>query len=526
MNNRKDFIMNLTNIRFLFTPDGFIPDITDTMAIQERQEAEKWLGDFSLKRLYEFGVGPRPSNLTASASYLYLVSSTFFKCLIDLPGLELEREKAKVTLKSETLNILLEAVPFGLGSENITKQWINKIYKYFNKHYKEEIKAYNGTVEMYLTEKNQNLHVPERIFFHLVEQKNDGIYPFAFMATYASKNGSKVNHYPLKYALTEYKAERRKLIELLSCLNEAAEVSDIIADFMKNGELFHPLRLTADEAFLFLKDIPKIEACGILCRIPNWWRQKVMYPNLTIKLGNNEPSLLGFDAILSTTPSLTIDGVELTKEDIFRLLNMTEGLAMIKGKWIVVDHARLNDLLERMESSDDTISLLDALRKDISEDKQDPDNGIIISNGQWLNSLLHNLKHPEKLRKTKVPASVHATLRPYQINGFNWLSYMDTIGFGACLADDMGLGKTLQVLTYLENLRQKKSDAHVLLVAPASLLGNWQKEKEKFVPDMDLQILHGYSKPTLQKMCENPSFLNITTYGMVSRIDELANRKS
>ncbi|MBP3869471.1 MAG: DEAD/DEAH box helicase [Faecalicoccus sp.] len=178
-----------------------------------------------------------------------------------------------------------------------------------------------------------------------------------------------------------------------------------------------------------------------------------------------------------------------------------------------------------MESSDDTISLLDALRKDISEDKQDPDNGIIISNGQWLNSLLHNLKHPEKLRKTKVPASVHATLRPYQINGFNWLSYMDTIGFGACLADDMGLGKTLQVLTYLENLRQKKSDAHVLLVAPASLLGNWQKEKEKFVPDMDLQILHGYSKPTLQKMCENPSFLNITTYGMVSRIDELANRK-
>lgn len=86
----------------------------------------------------------------------------------------------------------------------------------------------------------------------------------------------------------------------------------------------------------------------------------------------------------------------------------------------------------------------------------------------------------------------------------------------------MGLGKTLQVLTYLERLRKHEKDAHILLVVPASLLGNWQKEAEKFVPEMDVSILHGGGAVTLGKKAKKePAFLNITTYGMVSRIKEL-----
>jgi non-specific serine/threonine protein kinase len=424
------------------------------------------------------------------------------------------------------MDYLLDAVPFGLGAENITPQWIRNIHKKLLKHFKEEIKAYPGTVEMYLSEKNQNLHVPERIFFHLVEQNKDPQYPFAFMATYASKGtDGKVHHYPLRYALTEYKAERRKLLELLSCLNKAAEASELIADFMKKGELFHPLRLSAQEAFTFLKDIDQIEKTGILCRIPNWWRKKVMNPSLNIRIGSAAPSLLGFDSILETSPSLNIDGMELTEDDIRDLLNMTEGLAMIKGKWIVVDHARLKDLLNRMHSSADTVTLLEAMRKEIDESRQDPDNGVVISNGQWLNSLLNNLRHPEKLKNTPVPAGIHAQLRPYQKNGYAWLNYMDTIGFGACLADDMGLGKTLQVLTYLEQLRSRKPDGCVLLVVPASLLGNWQKEQEKFAPGMPLQIIHGLPKAQMESMAEKPVFLNITTYGMTIRLEGLRKHR-
>ena len=110
---------------------------------------------------------------------------------------------------------------------------------------------------MYLTEQNQKLHVPERIFLHLVENK-DGEDPFVFMATYASLGEDHaVHHMPLKYALTEYQDDRDKLLALLSCLNRAAEVSDLIAELVESGEMFHVLRFTGKEAYQFLRDVEK-----------------------------------------------------------------------------------------------------------------------------------------------------------------------------------------------------------------------------------------------------------------------------
>lgn len=83
------------------------------------------------------------------------------------------------------------------------------------------------------------------------------------------------------------------------------------------------------------------------------------------------------------------------------------------------------------------------------------DEGVIISNGKWLTELLQKLRKPETMRKARVPATVHAELRPYQKNGFTWLHYMNELGFGACLADDMGLGKTLQVLTFWKSFGRR-----------------------------------------------------------------------
>ena len=393
--------------------------------------------------------------------------------------------------------------------------------------FRDRRRDYDGTVEMYLTEKNQKLRVPERVFFHLVENKKDPDYPFAFLATYATKGeNGKIRHVPLKYALTEYQNERSKLLTLLACLNRAAEVSELIGGFMDSGELFHPLKITSQEAYTFLKQIEDIENTGILCRIPNWWKRDAASVSMAVSLGDEKPSMLGFDALISMKPKLMVDGMELTEEDVRLLLAQTEGLAFLKGKWIEVDHARLKQLLEDMEGQTRDVTLMEALRMEMGTgadaDSKAVDVGPLVTNGKWLSSLLANLRKPEKIRKTAVPGTVQATLRPYQKNGYAWLSYMDQLGFGACLADDMGLGKTLQVLTYLEKLRKKDGNARVLLVVPASLLGNWQKEAEKFVPDMDLAVLHGGGAAALgRRVKENPVFLNITTYGMVSRIKEL-----
>lgn len=472
--------------------------------------------------LYHMGLAEKSPDLSPSAVFLYQVSDAFFKTLTSLPELEISRGETRAELGEDEAERLIRAVPFVIGAEYITEKWLKGIFGKLNEIFSREIGDYDGTVEMYLTEKNQQLHVPERIFFHLVEHKDDD-FPFAFLATYATRGeDGKVRHVPLKYALTEYKNEREKLLALLACLNRAAEVSELISGFVENGEMFHPLRLTAEEAYTFLKQVEAIEGTGILCRIPNWWKKKAAQVSMSVSMGEEKPSMLGFHTLVSMQPKLVVDGVPLTREDIEMLLAQTDGLAFLKGKWIEVDHERLKKLLEEMEEVPEDLTLMDALRLELGTGKASADVGQLVTNGAWLSSLLMNLRKPESIRKAVLPKSFRAMLRPYQSSGFTWLNYMDRLGFGACLADDMGLGKTVQVLAYLEKLRKTNKNAQALLVVPASLIGNWQKEAEKFAPSLDFQILHGKTAPKLgEEFRGSSTFLTITTYGMVTRIKEL-----
>lgn len=527
--NNQTILQNKRNtvpLQFLFTADSFYPDSRPEQLSPADQKRLEHFEQDRYGALYQMGLEEKASDFSPSSAFLYQVSDAFFKTLTSLPELEISREETKAALSEETAAQLTQAVPFVIGAEHITEKWLAAVFQKLNDIFSGEIRDYDGTVEMYLTEKNQHLHVPERIFFHLVENKEDE-FPFAFLATYATRGtDGKVRHVPLKYALTEYKNEREKLLTLLACLNRAAEVSELISGFVENGEMFHPLRLTAAEAYTFLKEIEAIESTGILCRIPNWWKKKTAMVSMSVSLGEEKPSMLGFDTLLSMRPKLMVDGVALTKKDIEMLLAQTDGLAFLKGKWIEVDHERLKKLLEEMDDVPENLTLMEALRLELGTGKASADVGQLVTNGKWLSSLLMNLRKPESIRKAIVPKSFHATLRPYQSNGFTWLNYMDKLGFGACLADDMGLGKTVQVLAYLEKLRRTNKHARVLLVVPASLIGNWQKEAEKFAPSLDLQILHGKAAAKLgEEFQESQTFLTVTTYGMASRIKELQEVK-
>lgn len=496
---------------FIFTRDGFYPDYAEGQATQD-----------SMELLYYISLMENPARLTVSGYFLYLVSAAFFKELTEIPELEMARDEVEVKLSEDRMAELLAATPYVIGAEHINKNWLNKQFSGLLQIYRREIKAYSGTVAMYLEERNQNLHVPERIFLHLVENKDDD-YPFAFLATYASRqeDGS-IRHMPLQYALTEYRSDKEKLLALLSGLNRAAEVSPVIAEFMESGEMFHPLRLTSKEAFSFLKDIEKIEQVGILCRIPNWWRKRNSMLSVQVQLGEERPALLGFDALVSLQPSLTVNGVSLTQQDIQDLLNQTEGLALLKGKWIEVNHEKLKKLLEAMEGIPENLSFREAMQLEMGNNRILPDVGAIVTNGEWLSGMLTNLKNPGRIRAVPVPKSLHASLRPYQKDGYNWLRYMNKLNFGACLADDMGLGKTLQVLTFLERMRKDTPKARVLLIVPASLIGNWQKEKDKFAPDMTMHVLYGKTSASLsEELMEEKAFLTITTYGMAAKVESL-----
>nr|WP_309028825.1 DEAD/DEAH box helicase [Streptomyces alfalfae] len=89
------------------------------------------------------------------------------------------------------------------------------------------------------------------------------------------------------------------------------------------------------------------------------------------------------------------------------------------------------------------------------------------------------------------PPGLHATLRDYQLRGLAWLDRMTSLGLGGCLADDMGLGKTV---TLIALHLHRAHPAPTLVVCPASLLGNWQREIERFAPGVPVRRFHGQGR--------------------------------
>lgn len=93
-------------------------------------------------------------------------------------------------------------------------------------------------------------------------------------------------------------------------------------------------------------------------------------------------------------PSLTVGGVPLTEEEIRNLLNQTEGLSLIKGKWVEVNHARLKKLLAEMKQYDGDITLIEALRSEVYNADDEKNNEPVVTNGRWLSGLLKSLRSP------------------------------------------------------------------------------------------------------------------------------------
>ena len=511
-----------SSYQILFTPEGFKPDFPASP--EAEAEAEKFLAT-PWESVYALGFSPPDHSEGSTFHWLHTLALSYIKTLTRQPGLEISREQTVVDLPTEESSRLMDALPFGIGTEYVTADWLQNAWEQLTAVFCREISAYDRTVALYFTEKLQDLRIPERIFFHLVESKQEEA-PFAFLATYTTRDGTgKVRHQPLSYALIEYKQSRDKLLALLSCLNRAADACPLIAEFVSSGELFHPLRLSAEEAWEILRKVPDIEAAGISCRLPDWWRRKASSVSVTVSIGEKGKSILNTNSLLTMTPALTVDGEKLTKADIKKLLAQSEGLAFVKGKWVEVDHEKLKALLTEMEKYNGDLSMIEALRMQGGMAEKAEEKEVEITSGAYLAQLLDRLRHPQKLKTPELPENVQATLRPYQATGYAWLNQMAGLGFGACLADDMGLGKTLQVITYLAERYQMDPEEKNLLIVPASLIGNWEKELHRFAPALSVCVLHGTATAKLEdELLASRAFLTITTYGMASRLTGLKEK--
>ncbi|MCA5004221.1 DEAD/DEAH box helicase [Sphingobacterium bovistauri] len=140
---------------------------------------------------------------------------------------------------------------------------------------------------------------------------------------------------------------------------------------------------------------------------------------------------------------------------------------------------------------------------------------------------LQNLTNFEEIHKATPPVNFSGSLRPYQEAGYNWFHFLQEFKFGGVLADDMGLGKTVQTLALLQKQKEElKSTDHAktsLLVLPTSLVYNWQKEADKFAPDLRI-LMHVGSNRFKDAYAFTHFDLVITTYGIVRSDEELFSK--
>jgi non-specific serine/threonine protein kinase len=134
--------------------------------------------------------------------------------------------------------------------------------------------------------------------------------------------------------------------------------------------------------------------------------------------------------------------------------------------------------------------------------------------------IIERLGRLEKINTRPLPSKLTAKLRPYQKEGYYWLSFLYEHRFGACLADDMGLGKTVQAIALLGGIKEglvrfpgrTKPSAH-LIVVPPTLLFNWEHEINKFCPGLKIHMYTGKDRETNFEGHD----IVLTTYGLVRR---------
>ncbi|MFD5054208.1 DEAD/DEAH box helicase [Streptomyces tendae] len=198
---------------------------------------------------------------------------------------------------------------------------------------------------------------------------------------------------------------------------------------------------------------------------------------------------------------LAIGGDPLTEAEMDTLAEAHRPVVRLRDRWVLVDPA----LVRRARKRDlGLLDPVDALSVALTGTAESDGETVDVVPVGALAALRDRLT--AGVRPAEPPPGLHATLRDYQLRGLAWLDLMTSLGLGGCLADDMGLGKTVTVIAL--HLKRSRTEP-TLVVCPASLLGNWQREIERFAPGVPVRRFHGADR-TLDDL--SGGFV-LTTYG-------------
>ena len=441
--------------------------------------------------------------------------------------------------EADDLAALLRNLPPMAGAEYVGVTALADLWRELDAWVRAEVESVGLGLAEFLKARAPLWHQVGRVCFHLAENRRDADHPFAFLATYAPTVAAagRVRYQPLSRALQESADERdrKAMVKLLAPVHEASKRSRLVGKLVESGDLYHALAWSPRQAHQFLLDVPILEECGILVRLPDWWKKRGR-PTVTVTIGDKRQVRLGAESMLDFKVELALGDQQLSEGEWRQLLAGDDGLVLLRGQWVELDRGKLAEALEQWRAierqSEDGVSFIDGMRllagapRDLGADAEPADRAwSFVEAGKWLGQVLAELRDPARLEAVRLGRDLRATLRPYQHAGVQWLWLTTGLGLGACLADDMGLGKTIQVLALLLLLRKRQRDAVSLLVLPASLLANWQAEIDRFAPSLRTRFLHPSqsTKEELARMAADPeralrgADVVLTTYGMLLR---------
>ncbi|WP_240653617.1 SNF2-related protein [Streptomyces sp. AcE210] len=231
------------------------------------------------------------------------------------------------------------------------------------------------------------------------------------------------------------------------------------------------------------------------------------------RLRRDTPSFLAADALLSFNWRFALGDHELSREELDRLAEAHRPVVRLRDQWVLIDP---EEARRAREHQDRKVTPIDALGAVLTGSTEVDGRRVDVHPTGWLAELRDRLSDPEGMEPVGQPAALAADLRDYQLRGLNWLARMTSLGLGACLADDMGLGKTITLIAlHLHRQTAPETAAPTLVVCPTSLMGNWQREIEKFAPGTPVRRFHG-GRRSLDELAAGEFVL--TTYGTM-RLD-------
>jgi SNF2 family DNA or RNA helicase len=270
--------------------------------------------------------------------------------------------------------------------------------------------------------------------------------------------------------------------------------------------------LTEEDAWRFLVDgSEKLLAIGSFIHLPPWW-QAIKDSRIKVKArvngskkgGGHSQSFVGLQSLVNFEWRFSTRNTELSEEEFLAMVEENRRLVQIKGEWVVLDPGFIEEIKRMMKHAEENgIRMEDLLKSNAAgmggefPDDSDSNSSYSVQDISYevtgsAERLIEQLYQGKDIPPFDVPETFKGELRPYQEHGAAWLSFLREHGFGACLADDMGLGKTIQLIAYFLSCKEKEPDGPpVLIICPTSVLGNWQKELEKFAPSLDVMLHYG-----------------------------------